>query len=248
MAKKVVFLGSKPIGYFCLDHLIKIAEESDIEIIGVLTNNNNKLGEADLAQLSNEHGIPVLSGLHELSNLEIDYLVSVQYHEILKQEHIDCTKELAVNLHMAPLPEYRGCNQFTFAILDDKKEFGTSIHVMEVGIDSGDLLFEKRFVIPENCFVDQLYELTYTASCELFSESANKLFAGEYTRTSQEELKATRTSSIHYRKEINDVKCIDLNWPEEKIMRHVRASDMPGFEPPYALEGNNKIYITRSWK
>ena len=101
----------------------------------------------------------------------VDFIYSVQYHQILKKEDIQKAGIIALNLHMAPLPEYRGCNQFSFALLDNKKEFGTTIHQLDAQIDHGDLLFEKRFPIPENCWIEQLYSLTYDASLLLFKES-----------------------------------------------------------------------------
>ena len=75
---------------------------------------------------------------------------------------------------MAPLPEYRGCNQFSFAIVDGKKEFGTTLHKMEEGIDNGDIIAESRFDIPENCFVKELYELTYKTSRSNYSKTRSR--------------------------------------------------------------------------
>ncbi|GAG97315.1 unnamed protein product, partial [marine sediment metagenome] len=40
---------------------------------------------------------------------DCDVLFSVQYDKILTKEQISKAKRIAVNLHMAPLPEYRGC-------------------------------------------------------------------------------------------------------------------------------------------
>ena len=61
---------------------------------------------------------------------------------------------------MAPLPEYKGCNQFSFAIIDEVNEFGTTIHEIEASIDSGPIIAEKRFFINNNLWVKDLYELT----------------------------------------------------------------------------------------
>lgn len=80
----------------------------------------------------------------------ISFIVCNIVEEILNAEHIGHAKNIALNLHMAPLPEYRGCNQFSFAIADNKKEFGTTIHKMDTGIDHGNILFEKRFPIQMN--------------------------------------------------------------------------------------------------
>ena len=141
--KNVVFLGSKKIGLRCLKYLIEQSKKLNYNLIGILT---NERGE-EILNFAKEYDIPIIFNLEDYLylNEKVDIAISVQYHLILKEEHINKAEEITVNLHMAPLPEYRGCNQFSFAILDGKHEFGTTLHRLEPGIDSGDILFEKRF-------------------------------------------------------------------------------------------------------
>ena len=240
----ILFLGSKPIGYQCLQHLISVRETLGLRITGVLTQPRAEFGGHDLAALAASAGIPVYRSEDELP--ECDILYSVQHHRILRQKHIDLASRIAVNLHMAPLPEYRGCNQFSFAILDGRKEFGATVHQIDARIDHGDILFEKRFPVPADCWVNDLYELTEAASLELFKESLRRIITGHYTLTPQQTLEATRGTSLHYRSEIAGIKAIDLSWPAEKIARHIRATSMPGFELPYTMVGEKKVYFSQS--
>ena len=243
----LIFLGSKPIGYHCLEYLLREQESLQIHIAGILTNDNATFNAAlSLRQLAKDHQIPVIASLDDMT--EVDYLVSVQYHEILKPRHLQQAKKVAINLHMAPLPEYRGCNQFSYAILDEKKEFGTTLHVMDAGIDHGGILSERRFPIPPQCWVDELYNLTFEHSKNLFEEEIGAILKGAYTITPQENLVEARGCSLHFRCEIGDIKQIDLNWDAEKIQRHLRATYMPGFEPPYTMMGGQKLFFTKAWK
>lgn len=245
--KKIVFLGSKPIGYECFKHLISVQDELDLEIIGLLTQPRKEFGEGhDLSTLAVDKEIPVIKGLDELPACDILY--SVQYHQILKQAHINKAGQIAVNLHMAPLPEYRGSNQFSFAILDGKKEFGTTIHQMDARIDHGDILFSKRFSVPEGCWVNDLYTLTYEASLALFRETIAQIVTGKCSGTPQQKLIEKYGTSLHYRNEMANIKVIDLEWDKEKIERHIRATSMPGFEPPYCLVEGQKIYFQSKYK
>ncbi|XZF14320.1 formyltransferase family protein [Chitinophagaceae bacterium MMS25-I14] len=240
--KKLVFLGAKPVGYQCFEYLLQNAGSLNIEVVGLLTQNRKEFGEYDLRTLAATHNVPVIASLEEMP--ECDILYSVQYHQILKAEDIAKAKDIAVNLHMAPLPEYRGCNQFSFAILDQKEEFGTTIHVMDPRIDHGDILFQKRFPIPDECWVHQLYQITEAASVKLFKQTLAALVEGRYNRLPQAALEARYGSSLHFRKEMEEIKQLDKSWPQEKTDRHIRATLMPGFEPPYYLEDGKKMYIT----
>ena len=240
--KTIVYMGSKEIGYECLEYLFSKLNDFNANIIGVLT---NKKGDRikDFCRL---HNIELIDGLQKFINfINPDFIISIQYHEILKKEHINKARKIAVNLHMAPLPEYRGCNQFSYAILNKDKYFGTTIHQLEEGIDSGAIIAEKRFIIPKDCWVNELYELTYKKSIELFKENIGNMLDGNFKLILQDSYKGKRNFSIHYRKEIKELKKIDLNWPKEKIERYIRATSMSGFEPPYALLNREKIYFIR---
>jgi methionyl-tRNA formyltransferase len=243
LRKKLVFLGSKPIGYNCLNYLISQKDELNIDIIGLLTHARKEFGNAhDLATLAEEHDIPMLDELDNIPPCDIIY--SVQHNEILKQHHIDRASQIAVNLHMAPLPEYRGSNQFSYAIIDEKEEFGTTIHSIDTRIDHGDILFQKRFPIPEGCWVEELYDLTFKASELLFAQTLAHLVAGNYNLMPQALLVSKYGTNLHMRREIGDLKHIDLNWDKERIERYIRATSMPGFEPPYCIIEGKKIYFT----
>ena len=68
-----------------------------------------------------------------------------------------------------------------------------------------------------------------------------KIVSGHYVSVAQDSLLKDRSCSLHYRREIEELKKIDLNWSEEKILSHIRATSMPGFPPPYAEIGDFKI-------
>lgn len=243
MKKKLVFLGSKPIGYACFEHLLQKGPELGVEIAGLLTQARKEFsGANDLTQLAEQYSIPIIPSLNELPDCDILY--SVQYHQILQPNHINKARQIAVNLHMAPLPEYRGSNQFSFAILEGKNEFGTTIHIIDKRIDHGAILFQKRFPIPENCWVNDLYKLTFDASIQLFIDTLKDVVNGNYTPVPQQSLEERFGTSLHFRNEALEIKQIDLDWNKEKIERHIRATSMPGFEPPYCLLDGKKIYFT----
>jgi methionyl-tRNA formyltransferase len=243
--KKVIFLGSKKVGFNCLQYLVKNAESLNIQVIGVLSKANDRFPEIDLISFSKSNGIRVFNNLDELLLLdEIDFIISVQHHEILKQQHINRAKVLAINLHMAPLPEYRGCNQFSFAIVDGKQEFGTTLHKLESGIDSGPIIAEKRFKISDNITIQELYDITEAHSIELFESAIGKILNENFDLLEQETRHKSHGTSLHFRKEIEQLKIINPDWPDEMKKKIIRATAMPGFEPPYSIIEGKKLYYS----
>lgn len=241
---QIVFLGSKPLGYQCLQHVLQQQTALQAQVIAVGTNPKATLNTAthNIADLCHAHGLPMLQGLHDLP--PCDFIVSVQYHRILRQPHIDQARRLAVNLHTAPLPEYRGCHPFSFAIIDQATEYGTTLHQLTAGIDSGDILFERRFPIAPHTMVGQLFEQTQHESLAMFAAALPHLLSGNYTRLAQSSRATSHPSSYHYRHEMDEIKKIDLNWSAERIERHLRATYFPPFAPPYAMVGKQKVFFS----
>ena len=242
---KILFLGSKPIGYNCLKYLIDNQEKLKLEIIGVLSNDNPVFGsEFSVQKLANKFGIPFVKHLDDiLEIINIDFIISIQYHKILKPKHIQVANKLAINLHMAPLPDYRGCNQFSFAIYNKAKIFGTTIHRLESGIDNGDIIVERRFEIDVNEDVKSLYDKTYEASIRLFKENISDILSLNYSVIKQANLLDTRETHYYTRNDINKLKQIDLNQSEDEIILRIKASAMPGFEQPFTIVDGEKYYI-----
>jgi methionyl-tRNA formyltransferase len=148
---------------------------------------------------------------------------------------------------MAPLPEYRGCNQFSYAIIDGVDTFGVTIHQINAGIDSGDIIFEDRFPIERDVWVKDLYEITYAKSIELFKNSLGNIVSGDFKRSRQEDFLPSRCSAFYKRSDIEKLKRVSLLWDKEKIERHIRATLMPGFEPPYIEIEGRKIFLSESY-
>ena len=81
----------------------------------------------------------------------------------------------------------------------------------------------------------------------LFQENIANILSNQFSMKPQKDFESERGTSIHYRNEISDIKRIDLSWDKAKVERHIRATYMPGFEPPYTMIGNEKVYFSTTW-
>lgn len=247
--EKIVFLGSKEVGLVCFQELISKQKELGYQIIAAGGGNplldNPNLNTQSIAK---ENEIHFIQKPDELLSLDFDVLISVQYHKILNAHQIQCAKKAAFNLHMAPLPEYRGCNQFSFAIAHGAKMFGTTLHIMDPKIDHGDIVFEKRFELLPEWGVKELRDKTIEQSIALFKHALSDLIKDKYTKTKQEDLINKRGTQLIFRKDIEQLKIIDLNWPEDRIDRTIKATYFPPFDPPYTILNGQKINLSPAWR
>lgn len=222
------------------------AQNMGCQIVAILSNENPRFDSTlSLKKVAVDNNIFFGNNLVDFEKFdgEIDFIISVQYHEILKKKQIERATKLAVNLHMAPLPEYRGCNQFSFAIYNEEIEFGTTLHQLEEGIDSGKILFESRFPIDNVRSIEKLYEITLLESKKLFRNCIGKILDGNFIGIEQSQCVNFDKSRIYYREDIKKLKSLNLNDDENEIIRRVNATSMPGFEPPFTIVDNKKYYI-----
>jgi methionyl-tRNA formyltransferase len=118
----------------------------------------------------------------------VDLAISVTYDKIIRQWFIDkCDK--IINIHNGPLPRYRGVNPVNWALKNDEREHGVTIHEITPGIDDGPIVSQAIF--PVNPAVDEVvdvYERSLHFGWKLFKETMPKLWTIDAKR--QDESKA----------------------------------------------------------
>lgn len=238
--KSIVFLGAKDIAVHCLQWLLDHAANHNVEVIGIGT--ALRSGSPNpITDIAEQYKIPLLA--HQDDIPECDYIVSVQYHDILTATNIKKARLLAINLHLAPIPEYRGCNQFSFAIYNQETTFGVTLHEMTARIDHGNIIAEDRFDIAPDIWVEELWKDSNERGKRLFEKTLPLIFDNNYSL--QDWTKLGRTERLYYRKDIDLLKKINLETDTEDVIdRKLRACSMPGFPPPYTIINNKKINLT----
>jgi len=110
----------------------------------------------------------------------IDVVISFLYWKRIKKPLIDLAKIGCINFHPAPLPEYRGLNGYSFAILHDLTHWGVSAHFVDESFDTGDLIKTKKFKIyAKNETSFSLEQKTQIHLLKLFKEIINMTKAGK---------------------------------------------------------------------
>ena len=113
-----------------------------------------------------------------------DVLVSVGNLRILPDEMVEATK-VTVNFHDGPLPTYAGLHTPMWALLDDASTYEVTWHVVEGGIDEGDVLATSGFEIAPDETTRSMNLKCFAAAGEAFEDLLSQLTAGELRRTAQ---------------------------------------------------------------
>jgi hypothetical protein len=97
-----------------------------------------------------------------------DFYLSVLWPEIITPLQLsECPW---INLHPAPLPEYRGCNSYAHAIINGETEYGVTLHYMDAGIDTGPIIDSPRFKILPGETGRSLYDAAQIAALRMFEQ------------------------------------------------------------------------------
>ena len=102
---------------------------------------------------------------------EIDFIVSYGYKFIISEKVINSMKNAIINLHISFLPFNRGCYPNLWSHID-LSPAGVSIHKIDKGIDTGDVLLRKKVLIKpdEHNFLSS-YKLLKSNLEDLFNEN-----------------------------------------------------------------------------
>lgn len=177
-------------------------------------------------------------------NLEFDLVFSILHGGIFKKVHLDNSRFGVINLHPAPLPEYRGCNSYAHAIMNGDKKYRVTMHYVDEGIDDGPIIGQNTIEIQTNDTGFSLYQKSQKSALALFKRYAPKIIeaarkGNRFPARIQDENKAN-----YYKRDSLNNKEANLNWSQSKLYNFIRALDFPPFEPAHIRLNDKKTYLT----
>ncbi len=132
-----------------------------------------------------------------------DMIISYNYRYIIKEDVLEYYDKWIINLHTSYLPWNKGADPNLWSFLDDTPK-GITIHLIDKGVDTGDILLQKRV------YFDEEKETLLSSYKELHVEIQN-LFKINWENIKTKHLVSKRQSeegSMHYIKDIGKVRGI----------------------------------------
>ena len=161
---------------------------------------------------------------------EADIIISVLYDKILSSDILKNKK--CFNFHPGVLPEYRGAGSFSWCLINQEKKAGVTLHLIDKGIDAGDIIEIREFLISRNDTAHSLHARGQDIIFKMFKDWFRDLLSEDYTAVPQ----CRKDGHTYFRKDLEHAK---------NLTKYVKAFYFPGKEPAYYLdELGNKKYIT----
>lgn len=224
----IIFMGTPR---FSLPTLRKLYE-SDHHVLLVVTQPDRPKGRGreltppPVKQFALEKKIPVLQPI-KCANLEFektlgalnaDVFIVVAFGQILDKNLLALPHHFSINLHSSLLPKYRGAAPINWAIINGEKETGVTTMKMNAGLDTGDILLSRKFLISNKDDAQSLHDTLAHQGSSLVIETLTQLDSGTLEATPQNSDLASYAPKL--KKEDGLIK---WNQPAVKIHNLVRG-------------------------
>ncbi|WP_320959791.1 methionyl-tRNA formyltransferase [Enterocloster bolteae] len=192
---RIVFMGTPDFSVPALKALV----EAGHQVIAVVTQPDKPKGRGKEVQMTPvkiqamEYGIPVYqpakvreaSFVEVLKGLEADVYVVTAFGQILPKAVLELPKYGCINIHASLLPKYRGAAPIQWCVIDGERETGITTMMMDVGLDTGDMLEKAVIPIEEKETGGSLHDKLSMAGGDLILSTLKKLEEGTLVRTPQ---------------------------------------------------------------
>lgn len=203
---RTVFMGTPDFALSTLQGLI----ESDVNLVGVYTQpdrpkgRGKKLAAPPVKELALQHEIPVFQpqrlrnddAVEQLRDLAPDLIVVVAYGQILPQAVLDIPKYGCINVHASLLPRHRGAAPINKAIIDGDPTTGVTTMMMDIGLDTGDMLVKRSLSIFADETAGELHDRLALLGREAMDETLARLCAGTLVAEKQDDSLSTYASMM----------------------------------------------------
>jgi methionyl-tRNA formyltransferase len=158
-----------------------LIKDDNIEIKFICVRNDTK--DETLKNFSEEYGIDYLKHPNinseefrsRVSKYECDLFVSMSFNQIFKRDIIDLPRLNIINCHAGKLPFYRGRNILNWALINDEKEFGITVHYVDEGIDTGDIILQNVYEISNEDDYGTLLEVAYVECAKTLYDAISQI-------------------------------------------------------------------------
>src|SRR5438093_11526246 len=183
---RVVFIGTGKIGVPTLHALLRSEEH---QLAAVVTQPDKPVGRDQRIEPSAikkalaATKIPILQparikdrqSIEDITARSPEAIVVMAYGQILPREILETPRVACLNLHASLLPRHRGAAPIQAAIAAGDRETGITVMYMDEGLDTGDILLQRKIDILPNDTGGSLHDHLAQIAPEAWLESLRML-------------------------------------------------------------------------
>ena len=233
---RIVFMGTPEFAVGSLRRLV----EGGYNVVGVVTQpdrpvgrHQNTLQPSEVKEYAVANNIPVLQPvkmkdatfLEQLRQWRADLQVVVAFR-MLPEAVWAMPRWGTFNVHAALLPQYRGAAPINWAVINGETETGVTTFFLDKDIDTGRIIAQKHFPIPDDANVEYVYDGLMKLGADICIETVDKILTsdGHIESIDQREIVGQTRTELKPAPKIFKETC-QINWdqPAKKVYDFVRG-------------------------
>lgn len=230
---RIIFMGTPEFAVESLKALV----EGGYNVVAVVTQPDKPVGRhqdhlqpSAVKEYALSKGLPVLQSekmknpnfLDQLRSYKADLQVVVAFR-MLPEVVWAMPRFGTFNVHAALLPQYRGAAPINWAIINGEKETGVTTFFLDKDIDTGRIILQKKFPVPDDADVEYVYDGLMRLGAQAAMETIDRLIEGNGHVDSIPQ-STDGTTPLHPAPKIFKETCrINWNQPSKKVYDFIRG-------------------------
>lgn len=132
-----------------------------------------------------------------LRNINADFFVVAAYAKIIPQSILSISKKGVIGIHPSLLPKYRGASPIQSAILNDEKETGATLYLVDEKMDHGPILAQSKEQIADSDTYETLEKKLADLGSKLLITTLPQYLNNEISPQAQNEKEVTYTKKFN---------------------------------------------------
>ena len=203
---KICIAGKNNIAVNAVDYLIHTKKFPKDDLIIIVNQNDTGVDswQKSLKKYALDNNLSV-SPLEQVYDIEDLVFISLEFDKIIKTEKFKTKKFF--NIHFSNLPKYKGMYTAVMPILKGETKAGVTLHRIDNGIDTGEIIDQIIFDLKLEDTSRDLYFNYLKHGFELFKKNIDMLFTNNFTSTKQ-----NKNGASYYSKQEIDFRNIKIDF------------------------------------
>lgn len=219
---KIILFAVPGLGEACLNQLVA----HDATPAFVVPPHSGDIHRETIIKASHGYDVPVVMFDHHpneegfverIRELAPDLILVAGFPHLIPKQVYSSARIAAINAHPAILPEYRGANPYFHVIANGEKETGVTLHLLDSGFDTGDILAQSTIPIAPRETMGTLVKRLAQLAADEMVVLVDKIKRTGLPQSTKQYAKA--------RFKANRITHWDIDWtmPAVQIDQHIRA-------------------------
>ena len=177
-----------------------------------------------------------------IKSWEGDYIFCFRSNYLLKKNEIKKASKNVINFHPGP-PEYRGIGCVNFAIVNNEKRYGSTVHLIDSDkIDCGKIIDVVLWKTKNNSSIDEILLKTYEKQFYQFKKVIRYIKKDNLEFLIKKNKKYEWSKKLYTKNDLNNLYLIDVNVKKDVLKKILRSTITKKFKPYIMIHGKKFVY------